>query len=86
MGMFTYKRNEDGNLLYANCVLSVTPFRGVAYLHIKDIIKGKSVSLSLPEFEKLCEIRNVLNNICEESLAVSFILYTFLIKHMIIMM
>jgi len=83
MSTFSYKRNEEGNLLYANCVfsksksVSVTPFRGVAYLHVKDMVKGKTVSLSLTEFEKLCDLRNVLGNICEESLAVSFILYTF---------
>jgi len=70
-------------LLYANCVFAKTKsvgnssFCGVAYLHIKDVAKGKSVSLSLSEFEKLVEMRNTLNNICDESLAVSFILYTF---------
>jgi len=35
--------------------VSVTPFRGVTYLHIKDVVKRKIVSLSLSEFEKLLE-------------------------------
>ena len=83
MSMFTYERNEEGNLLYANCVfsktkcVSVSPFRGVAYLHVKDTVKDKSVSLRLSEFEKLCDQRNVLSNICEESLAVSYFIYIF---------
>jgi len=56
--------------------VSVTPFCGVTYLHIKDVVKGKIVSLSLSDFEKLLEMRKTLRNICEESLGVSFILYT----------
>ena len=53
--MFSEKRNTCGEVVKAstalsqNKVVSVTPFRGVTYVHIADYKRNKFVSLSISE-------------------------------------
>ncbi len=57
--MFSEKRNTCGEVVKAstalsqNKVVSVTPFRGVTYVHIADYKRNKFVSLSISEVEGL---------------------------------
>ena len=57
MGSHKFGRNKQDN---------VTPFRGVTYIHVCDIAKGKSLSLAFDEFIELCERKTEIIEIDRE--------------------
>ena len=51
--------------------IDITKFRGVVYIHLHDMQKGKSITLQKDEYDVLVELRNKINKKVEKVLKLS---------------
>ena len=51
--------------------IDITKFRGVLYMHLHDMQKGKSITLQKDEYDVLLELRNKINKKVEKVLKLS---------------